>query len=645
MHVAELTLENWMPYRGEHVLRLEPIAYAVTAQRDRNPDSSNWSGKSALLEAIRFAFYGTHRHRFEEGWVSEGEKSGGVTLVLSNGIVVRRWRAASGGTKLEVRQPGGSTAGGDASKDEKLFAGDVAQRRVEQILGLGAEDFGTTSFFAQGAISSMIRADPATRTATVARWLRLEPLAACAKSVGGKADGLARDLERLRGKEEAARQRLARALTDGSADEVVMLVQLRERVPSLERELADADGALKLAREWDAGERLAAERARVRAEGVALLREHKAEDGEALVKVLHEALARDEEARAIVVERQEVFRQRATVAKGTFGGQCPVSGRGCPVSDEINRSGESATREAKDAQKALLAAQEHAQGTWRTQREANDRVLARDVRATRLTLLRDQLRRLDADAGQRVYVGPPEELQARRDAFSTALLALKAKIAEAEGAEAEIARLEKQTRAVIDELEVCREARAILGRSGAQRRLAEGVLTAIGARANGMLSAIGADLSLDIVWERECKGLADDCDVCGAAYPSSAKVKRCGSCGAERGPKRVQRLDVDLSARSGAAEDLAGLALSLAAGQHLRIDRGSPWSLVLLDEPTAQLDKSHRRAFAQHVPALLAAAHVQQALVVSHDPASVASLPGAIEIRSDGRWATVAVAV
>jgi DNA repair exonuclease SbcCD ATPase subunit len=64
---------------------------------------------------------------------------------------------------------------------------------------------------------------------------------------------------------------------------------------------------------------------------------------------------------------------------------------------------------------------------------------------------------------------------------------------------------------------------------------------------------------------------------------------------------------------------------------------------VCFDEPTAQMDRAHRRAFAAHVPALLAAAQVEQALVISHDPQSVASLPGQIVVTSDGRWSRVEV--
>ena len=67
----------------------------------------------------------------------------------------------------------------------------------------------------------------------------------------------------------------------------------------------------------------------------------------------------------------------------------------------------------------------------------------------------------------------------------------------------------------------------------------------------------------------------------------------------------VHRLDIELSDRSGAAEDLAGAAFQLSASAWLRSERNSAWSVALLDEPFSQLDAGNRRAFATHLAAML----------------------------------------
>jgi DNA repair exonuclease SbcCD ATPase subunit len=90
-------------------------------------------------------------------------------------------------------------------------------------------------------------------------------------------------------------------------------------------------------------------------------------------------------------------------------------------------------------------------------------------------------------------------------------------------------------------------------------------------------------------------------------------------------------LDVVLSDRSGAAEDLAGLAISLAASSRLRAERGSPWGVVCLDEPFGALDRSHRRSLAKGL-VLMLVGQWEQALVIAHDDATMDAMPGRIVI-------------
>lgn len=634
MHVVDLSLENWSCFRGKHSLSFDPIPYAITASCEGDPERSNWSGKSTVLEAFLFVLTGQHRHRLEEGWVSRGEKQGSVQALLSDGTRVRRFRVPGAGTQLEV-----------VSMDDIVLTGDVAQQNLNDRLGLGVEDFRTTSYFAQGETSGMVRSDPAQRTATVARWLRLEPLQACAASVQKKASAVEMKLAGVRGRISAEQSRIERALEARAGVDADRLVieQLRADLASAEVDLREVHALESLVNEQAALATKAEERARVGSEGAALLKIHRAEDGEAIAREFESAKGADEAAKIALASLRETLRHRLSVVTGTFGGECPISGRDCPVKDEINREGERSRDDATVAQNDVDEQIAAVQGTSRAYREAQERAAARRTRRDKLETLQEQYRAMVPVAAV-VDVGDPAEVRADRDTKFRRIEDLKRRIREHEQATAAIAKLEVEVRALEVEHAVCLEAAAIFGRSGAQRRLAEGVLGSIAGRANRMLASAGVELSMAVEWERDGKGLADDCSSCGAAFPSSAKVKKCASCGEARGGKRVQRLDVELSSRSGAAEDLAGLALSLSAGAWLRGDRGSPWSAVFLDEPWSQLDKAHRRIASQHVPALLAASHVRQAFVISHDPASVASLPGRIAVTSDGTWSRVSVA-
>jgi hypothetical protein len=159
-----------------------------------------------------------------------------------------------------------------------------------------------------------------------------------------------------------------------------------------------------------------------------------------------------------------------------------------------------------------------------------------------------------------------------------------------------------------------------------------------------MLRECGIDLSVEVLWSREGEGLAKTCDGCGAPFSTSQRVKSCERCGAVRGPLLVNRLEIQLSDRSGAAEDLVGASLQLAASTWLREERAAAWSVALLDEPTSQMDASNRRAFMTHLAGMLSGRYgFRQAMVVSHHSEISTMLPGCIEIENrDGR-ATVRV--
>ena len=131
------------------------------------------------------------------------------------------------------------------------------------------------------------------------------------------------------------------------------------------------------------------------------------------------------------------------------------------------------------------------------------------------------------------------------------------------------------------------------------------------------------------------KELRVKCEACGLPFPSGARVKEC-ACGAARGKKVEEGLWIRLSDRSGAAEDLAGFELGVAAGEWLREERGASWGVLLADEPFGQLDAAHRRALAGSIGRLLSPGGYEQAFVVAHHPGLMDGLPGRVRIVSDG---------
>jgi DNA repair exonuclease SbcCD ATPase subunit len=107
----------------------------------------------------------------------------------------------------------------------------------------------------------------------------------------------------------------------------------------------------------------------------------------------------------------------------------------------------------------------------------------------------------------------------------------------------------------------------------------------------------------------------------------------------------VQRLDIVQTDQSGALDDLAGITLQIAAATFIVEKRQSPWSTLLVDEPTASCDRTNRRALAIELARLLSAGTgFRQALVLSHSPDVAEVFPNVIEIvvKRDGTRAITA---
>jgi DNA repair exonuclease SbcCD ATPase subunit len=625
MHIASIRFRNWLCYRGDHEVKLAPIPYAVTATRLGDAERSNWGGKTAFIEAPRFALTGEHRHRIEEGWISEGETEGEVDLTLDNGAKIRRWRKPGAGTQLEY-----------ITADGVLFTKDEAQRQIDALIGFGAEDLPTV-FLAQGETAAFVKADPGVRTAMVVRWLKLEKVERCAEIVRKRATAADREAAAVRARIDAANERFQSSLA--GADSIGVLEEELAQQTSM---LAEWDDLVRNANEDEANARLLAERDRIVEEGKALRVVHDAENGEAIAATLADADAELDRARRALESARVKRANRTSVASGTFNGRCPVAGIDCPVASEINNIGEAARVEACAAleeEHAAHARVTKAQLAWR---DANEKAVARHARAERLQTLRERAVSIAALPTSKAGGLALEAIRRERDAAAAAVVSLKNRCEWVVAAQSEVAARLKEERVHLRVMAACREATVLFTR--AKRQMAEGAIANIVVQANRALAQAGIELGVDCTWERDTDKAAEACDACGAAFPASTRVKKCDVCGADRGKKRIQKFEVDLTSRSGAAEDLAGFVLWLAAGAWLRGDRGSTWAVFLADEPWAQLDRAHRRAASAYVPALLAAARIEQAMIISHDPVSVSSLPGRIEIVSDGRWARVTAA-
>lgn len=643
MILRALALENWLSYRG--VTRLEglgPRAYAMVAHLADDPERSNGLGKSALAESILFALKGwtnPDRGFKADEWITDGEKGGSVYLEFDDGYWVKRSRSGRS-WNLETQT--------GAKKDE-------AQREIDEHILLSTDDALATTFFRQRDMARFVLAKPEPRMDVVSDWLRLGPLEKCAERASERArvaEAEAADvLQEIRVAEEIER----RELGEGTLDQLEQArAAAREKLDVAEASLEAARVAWQVAGRAQSSREKLAEFERLNAEGWELKKQIDVKRVERLLSDHREKEKRSREIARLLSDAERDHAQKQKLALGQFDGHCPVANIACPAREQINAPRADNDKLRIAARNKLTAVQvewERADAEERAARAELDEV--RRIQA-RFDALRERALAIkpeaDAAKASRERLADVDALRAamteaedQRAQLAREHDALERAVALVKKSRAQRARLAEVARQHEAKIRVARQGAMIFGRNGAQRRIGERTLAQIQRAANASIATCGLDLEVELRWSREAGGLAKACEACGRPFPASQKVKACESCGAQRGPHLVHKLDLLLSAQGGAYEDLAGYAIQLAAGKWLRDDRGSPLAIAVLDEPNASFDVAIRRMFTTRLPSMLFASGVRQAFVISHSADVLASLPGRIEIVSDGRFAQARV--
>lgn len=640
--IRTIRLENFMPFRGSHRIDLEAKAYAVVARFEKDQSRSNSAGKSSLAEAIDFALFGRTNpaRRFDaDGWITRGEKEGSVSITFADGTELSRTRLRGKPTQVRFTVPGGGTA---SQAD--------AETEILKWLALGEDEFRATCYFEQRQTARLVLARPEERLGIVTGWLGISKLEDAADRAGEIASVHAT-------RSDGALQRIAALRNVGSppGDNAENLGKVLEEAEAEHAEAKTILGRLEVelgrARGRERAQRTLEEFQAVVGRGKALRAEvDAAPDPTAYEEQASELAAM--EGRAAIARRDVQAKRK--VALGQFDGACPVAPIECPAKKAINAGREGAQKALESAQ----ALSEEADTRAHEARQQASQGLAEKAKLDRLqgelAQLRDRLEGLKERAREakrtleentrEEYELLPEHTEAQEVAarLGERVQFIKAGIRQRAELAKEIEASELAEREEGEKAETASAARRVLRL--AHRRIAERNLDEIGQAANEALAHAGIDLTIDVRWDREGKGLAKQCAQCGLAFPASLKVKACTRCNAEREQHTVSRLEFLPSRRSGGMDDFAGTAMQLSAAEWLLSRRQSPWGMLMIDEPFGQLDAHARRALAKHLATTLARGHaVRQAIVIAHDAAVLDSFGGRIQVVAGERGSKVTV--
>lgn len=639
MRISRIEIANWRCFRGSHAVDLDSGAHAIVARHETDPDRSNWLGKSTFLWAPRFALTGEKPKdcQTEDDWITRGEDAGSVKVFLSDGTEIERSRKRGGPTVLVVKSINGT------------FRKAEAQAEIDRIVGLSDRD-ADVWFLAQKSFDDFVKMRPGERAKMVAEWLRIEPLQRCEANVRSSLSELFDRESQLVSKERADRDLLASLLSRSGIDTGIPLsrvgeelrdaiAQNEEIVRQTSKEIEAHDAELRALAKIEANREHAKEREDLvrevdRARKEAERAEAEVPAGRKVVRLKMAAQTATEEASRL----DRIARDKRILARGEFDGRCPVGGQTCPVTKELNAKHRENAKAAREAAKEATEARTRADHARREQDAAEGQVRTAERAKERHALLASRLERMkpvdvaefDENRTHEVQMATYRATERRNEARD-ALRDAKNTLVEVERIGKRIEETVRELASIKDRIRTKREAVEILGRRGAQRRIAEAALREVEEGANALLARAGIELSVKFSWDRETGGLATTCDVCGAPFPPSTRIRECSKCQTPRGPKIDERLDVLLSDRSGAADDLAGLAISLSVSSMLRTERGSSWGVVCLDEPFAALDRANRKNLARGLISALVG-EWEQALVIAHDDATMDGMPNRILI-------------
>lgn len=634
-HITGIRLENWGPFKGEHVLELEPTIYSITAEHEDDPERSNWLGKSFFLNAIVFCLTGKFPTATADEWIHGQEPQGGVDLMFANGLFISRWKPRGKSTQVEVLLDGNS------DQDEPDYTQAAAQRYIDESV-ISLDTLTKTRWFEQKMTDRIITMKPAERTQMVNDWL---------------------DIEWLGSAEDDSRQRL-NALTETEA-------QHRAKIASIAEEYDDLDSAMQTTL---AGIKFAQERIDDLQHKQELTKDHTLAVGE-WKRTKREAdryaelKAKQDEAEPVpekeddvewLLQKEQECKSRLNAAElevvtatrlasGEFDGKCPVAGIQCPAAESINAERAPHRKRLKLAKDAKESCAKEYQDAYLARTKATAAKSKREREAARAEQRLEEMKRLKPSAD--FIAKNPEPPKADEDTTSEALAEARGEMT---GLEAERRNILKAVQAKIDaeaalaelkpRVTVHREAMAILGRNGAQRIIAEKALDQIETNGNRAIAAADIDLQFEVRWSAETKKPAEACDTCGSPFPSSARVKQCTRCGAERGRKLSYGLRLQLSNVSGGAEDLGSVMFQLSAADWLSKYGETQWPIFLIDEPFGALDRAHVRRLSNHFTRLLSEQFgASQAFIVAHHADVLESAPGRIHIVSSGGISKVSV--
>lgn len=197
MLLERLKLQNFLVFE-EVDLELKQVKLAsIIGQFESDARRSNGAGKTAFMEAVRYALFDQTRSKNKAGIVRTGAEKCHVEIQFYAApchIRVVRDRSSNGTSSAKV------WVDGKLSGDKVRVVNEVVAER----LGMDAELFDLIYFFKQGDQFGFAEASPGDRKAVLAKVFRMDALQRCQANVKARLGAAREQLQRAKGVQDAA---------------------------------------------------------------------------------------------------------------------------------------------------------------------------------------------------------------------------------------------------------------------------------------------------------------------------------------------------------------------------------------------------------------------------------------------------------
>lgn len=666
--IKRVEIKNFMRIReADEEMPLEGVI-GILAQSVTDPDRSNYLGKTALLEAIRYALTGLSRASSETKLIHYGQEMMYVVVTLldtdsGEEFVIKRGRTAKGEGLIEYS---------DSKKIGEKSA--EAEKAIEDLLGLTPKEFDLTIFFKQAEINQFMNLDPASKKKMLMEWQNNDHWAKREAEV-------LKDIKEKKDEAKKIKVQLDNLNTDvGSLEEIqnqyseadINVSNLTNSISVLESELEELSRVPNISQvEY---QKLMSEQANLKKKAAQVKASY-----EEVEKAQTELDELNKSAPAPLTDkeleileggnykvqqlRKELEDKKMTLEKlvKTNTGLCPIISETC---DRIKLTPEKKSQAEKEI-KDLRATLEDLSDKLAQIREKNNQIKAyfdkkqtlestvanKAVLAERMSNIKSThaknkeiLDKFDPEVSEKI-TKLKEKLSYERNLLSKAqarMGALSEKIRVVEENQEKANEYREQLHKLNEELDNLTYVAYMFGKNGIPSLEIENSFQNIENEMNASLALID-DIELIFRPDRELKAWEENCLSCGFKFPKNYRKTTCAECDEPRRKKRKDELalsvldkgnETDFDMCSGGMKTIISLMVRTALTMMRKRQNKSNLNVIFLDEIDSPLDRVNKDKLMSFITNVLHKRYgFKQVFWISHDKTISHNVPHTILVK------------